>query len=65
MTMAQFRCRSCGKEGVWVYDAERFACPSCDSIDVQFIVERHELAGNDPIAKKMDELAAEEAAKKG
>jgi hypothetical protein len=41
--MAVFRCRSCGKEGTWVYDPERFTCPLCDSIDVQFIISRDEV----------------------
>jgi hypothetical protein len=59
--MAEFRCRTCKQEGTWVYDPERFTCPLCDSIDVQFVVFRHELPDDDPVAQKMDELAAEEA----
>lgn len=47
--MARFRCRSCGKEGTWVYDPERFTCPLCDSIDVQFIISRDEVPEDDPL----------------
>ena len=36
--MAKFRCRTCGKEGTFVYDRERYTCPICDSIDVQFAI---------------------------
>jgi len=59
--MAVFRCRSCGKEGTWVYDPERYTCPICDSIDVRFEISREELPDEDPVAQKMDELAAEES----
>jgi hypothetical protein len=34
--MAKFRCRACCAEGTFVYDPERYTCPICDSIDVQF-----------------------------
>jgi hypothetical protein len=61
--MAEFRCRTCGQAGTWVYDAERFTCPLCDSIDVHFIVFRHELPDDDPTSKRMDELATEQAKK--
>ncbi len=58
--MAEFRCRSCGKDGTWVYDPDRFTCPVCESIDVQFVVFRHELSDEDPVARKMDALAEAE-----
>jgi rubrerythrin len=41
--MAKFRCRTCGKEGTFVYDPERYTCPICDSIDVQFAIGIEEL----------------------
>jgi hypothetical protein len=47
--MAVFRCRSCGKEGTWVYDPERYTCPLCDSIDVQFIIPKDEVPEADPL----------------
>ncbi|WP_407180414.1 hypothetical protein [Bradyrhizobium sp. STM 3562] len=62
--MAEFRCRACGQEGTWVYDPERYTCPACGSIDVHFVVFRHELPDDDPAAKRMDELATEEANKR-
>jgi hypothetical protein len=47
--MAKFRCRACAKEGTFVYDPERFTCPICDSIDVQFEVNVEELLDDDPL----------------
>ncbi|OKO91719.1 hypothetical protein AC629_01850 [Bradyrhizobium sp. NAS80.1] len=47
--MARFRCRTCKQEGTFVYDAERYTCPLCDSIDVQFIIHREELPEGDPL----------------
>jgi len=47
--MALFRCRTCGKEGTWVYDPDRYTCPLCDSIDVQFIISRDEVPEGDPL----------------
>ena len=47
--MARFRCRSCGKECTFVYDPERYMCPICGSIDVQFAVHLDELPANDPL----------------
>ena len=47
--MARFRCRTCGREGTRVYDPERYTCPICDSIDVQFIIPRNELPEGDPL----------------
>lgn len=61
--MAEFRCRTYGQAGTWHYDPERFTSPLCDSIDVHFVVFRHELPDDDPTAKRMDELAAEQAKK--
>jgi hypothetical protein len=56
--MAKFRCRTCGKEGTFVYDPQRFTCPICDSIDVQFEVGIEELPDDDPLrnaAKRLTE----------
>jgi hypothetical protein len=36
------------------YDPERFTCPICDSIDVQFIISRDELPPDDPLSKLSD-----------
>ncbi|TQF32980.1 hydrogenase maturation nickel metallochaperone HypA [Bradyrhizobium sp. UNPA324] len=47
--MARFRCRTCHQEGTWVYDPERYTCPLCDSIDVQFIISRDEVPEGDPL----------------
>ena len=60
--MAVFRCRSCGKEGTWVYDPERYTCPLCDSIDVQFIIPKDEVPEGDPLhnAAKNDEKKNED-----
>jgi hypothetical protein len=55
--MARFRCRTCGKEGTWVYDPERYTCPLCDSIDVQFIISRHELPEGDPLLNAPNSLS--------
>lgn len=52
--MAVFRCRTCGKEGTWVYDPQRFTCPLCDSIDVQFIISRDEVPEGDPLLNALD-----------
>lgn len=49
-----FRCRTCGKEGTWVYDPERFTCPLCDSIDVHFIISREEVPEGDPLLNYPD-----------
>jgi hypothetical protein len=53
--MAKFRCRACG---TFVYDLERFTCPICDSIDVQFEINIEELPDDDPLrnaAKRLTE----------
>lgn len=67
--MAVFSCRTCGKEGTWVYDPERFTCPLCDSIDVQFIISRDEVPEGDPLlndpdspSKKSDETSSSKKA---
>jgi hypothetical protein len=52
--MAVFSCRTCGKEGPWVYDPERFTCPLCDSIDVQFNISRDEVPEGDPLLNGPD-----------
>ena len=66
--MAVFSCRTCGKEGTWVYP-ERFTCPLCDSIDVQFIISRDEVPEGDPLlndpdspSKKSDETSSSKKA---
>ncbi|WP_426532965.1 hypothetical protein [Bradyrhizobium sp. McL0615] len=41
--MARFRCRACGQEGDFVYQAERHECPRCASIEVQFALGVEEL----------------------
>ena len=56
--MAKFRCRTCGEEGTFVYDPERYTCPICDSIDVQFAIGIEELPDDDPLrnaAKRLTE----------
>src|SRR5258708_38957943 len=55
--MAKFRCRTCGKEGTFVYDPERHTCPLCDSIDVQFAIGVEELPDDDPLIEAMKRLA--------
>lgn len=53
--MAIFRCRTCG---TFVYDPDRFTCPLCNSIDVQFEVRIEELPDDDPLrnaAKRLTE----------
>ena len=47
--MAKFRCRTCGKEGTFVYDPERYTCPICGSIDAQFAIHLDELPADDPL----------------
>jgi DNA-directed RNA polymerase subunit RPC12/RpoP len=32
--MVGFRCIACGREGEFIYDAERHECPRCGSSDV-------------------------------
>jgi len=47
--MAEFRCRTCGQAGTWVYDPERFTCPMCNSIDVQFVIPKDEVPADDSL----------------
>jgi len=58
--MARFRCRDCGKEGTFVYDPERFTCPLCDSIDVQFAIAIEEVPDGDPLLNTMKRLAGKD-----
>ena len=62
--MAKFRCRTCGTEGTFVYDPERYTCPICDSIDVQFVIGIEELPDDDPLIEAMKRLAKEDDRKK-
>ena len=55
--MAKFRCRTCGKEGTFVYDPERDTCPICDSIDVQFAFSIEELPDDDPLIEELERPA--------
>ena len=57
--MAKFRCRTCGKEGTFVYDPQRYTCPLCDSIDVQFAVGIEELPDDDPLRNATKRLTEE------
>jgi hypothetical protein len=61
--MAKFRCRTCGKEGIFVYDGRR-ECPNCGSADVQFAVSIEELPDDDPLIKAMKRLAKEDDGQK-
>jgi anaerobic ribonucleoside-triphosphate reductase len=63
--MAKFRCRTCGKEGTFVYDPERYTCPNCDSIDVQFAIGIEELDDDDPLIEAMKQRAEEDGEKNG
>ena len=63
--MAKFRCRTCGKEGTFVYDPERCTCPICDSIDVQFAIGIEELPDDDPLIEAMKQRAEEDDEKNG
>ena len=61
--MAKFRCRTCGKEGTFVYDPERYTCPICDSIDVQFAIGIEELPDDDPLIEAMKRRAEQDGEK--
>jgi hypothetical protein len=63
-SMAKFRCRTCGKEGTFVYDPERYTCPICDSIDVQFAIGIEELDDDYPLIEAM-RRRAEDGEKNG
>jgi Zn finger protein HypA/HybF involved in hydrogenase expression len=49
--MARFRCRACGQEGSFVYQAGRHECPRCGSSDVQFALGVEELPDDDPLVE--------------
>jgi rRNA maturation endonuclease Nob1 len=55
--MARFRCRACGREETFGYQAERHACPGCGSPDVQFAIGIEELPDDDPLIQAMERLA--------
>lgn len=57
--MARFRCRSCGKEGMFVYDGRR-KCPNCGSIDAQLAIGIEELPDDHPFVEAMKRLAEED-----
>ena len=61
--MAKFRCRTCGKEGSFVYEPERYTCPICDSIDVQFAIGIVEFPDDDPLIEAMKRRAKENGEK--
>jgi hypothetical protein len=63
--MAKFRCRTCGKEVTFVYDPERYTCPICDSIDVQFAIGIVEFPDDDPLIEAMKQRAEEDGEKNG
>jgi hypothetical protein len=63
--MAKFRCRACGEEGTFVYDPERYTCPICDSIDVQFAIGIEELPDDDPLIEAIKQRAKEDGEKNG
>lgn len=56
--MARFRCRTCGKEGTFVYDGRR-DCPNCGSADVQLAIGIEELPDDHAFVEAMKRLAAE------
>lgn len=57
--MARFRCRTCGKEGAFIYDGRR-RCPNCGSIDVQLAIGIDELPDDDPFIEAMKLLTEED-----
>ena len=61
--MARFRCRTCGQEGTFEYQAGRHACPGCGSPDVQFAVGIEELPDDDPLIQAMARLAEQDGEK--
>ena len=63
--MAKFRCRTCGKEGIFVYGPERYAYPICDSIDVQFAIGIEEFPDDDPLIEAVKQRAKEDGEKNG
>lgn len=61
--MATFRCRACGREGKFEYQAGRHACPCCGSPDVQFAVGIEEFPDDDPLIQAMEHLAEKDREK--
>jgi hypothetical protein len=55
--MARFRCRICGQEGTFVYQAGRHECPRGGARDVQFALGIEELLDNDPLIEAVRRLA--------
>jgi hypothetical protein len=61
--MAKFRCRTCGREGTFEYQARQHACPCCGSPDVQFAIGIEELLDDDPLIQAMERLAQQDGEK--
>ena len=61
--MAKFRCRACCAEGTFVYDPERYTCPICDSINVQFVIGIEELPDDDRLIEAMKRRAEQDGEK--
>jgi hypothetical protein len=59
----QVRCRACGQEGDFIYQAGRHACPRCGSTDVQFELGIEELSDDDPLIQAMERLAEQDGEK--
>jgi rubredoxin len=55
--MARFRCRVCGLEGTFLYQAGHHECPRCGARDVQFALGIEELPDDDPLIEAMRRLA--------
>lgn len=62
--MAKFRCRACARKAPSSYDPERYTCPICNSIDVQFAIGIEELDDDDPLIEAM-RRRAEDGEKNG
>jgi hypothetical protein len=61
--MARFRCRACGWEGTFEYQAGRHACPRCGSRDVQFAIGIEEVPDDDPLIQAMERLTEQDGEK--
>jgi hypothetical protein len=61
--MDRFRCRACGEQGTFEYQAGRYACPRCDSPDVQFAIGIWELPGDDSLIQAVERLAKQDGEK--
>ena len=55
-TMARFRCRACGADGLYDHDRQS-VCPKCGSHDVQFAFLVEELPDDHPLLEAMLRLA--------